>query len=58
MQDCKLLFNTNFPIVCLLDPVVSVAEPVELHPHDDADVLHHVLPVQLFPAGKSNKMAS
>ena len=29
---------------------MPVAEPVELHPDDDADVLHHVLPVQLLPA--------
>ena len=35
---------------------MPVAEPVELHPDDDADVLHHVLPVQLLPAIEPDEM--
>ena len=46
------------PVVCLLEPVVPVAEPVELHPDDDADVVHHVLSVQFLPPCEADKMVS
>ena len=49
-------FILYFPVVCFFQSVVSVAEPVKLHPDNDADVLHHVLSVQLLPPRKANKM--
>ena len=43
-----------FPVVCLFEAVVFVAEAVELDPDHHGDVLHHILSVELLPGGEAD----
>ena len=43
-----------FPVVCLFEAIVFVAEAVELDPDHHGDVFHHILSVELLPGGEAN----
>ena len=47
---CTLLTCSCSPVVSFLQSSMFVAEPVQLYPDDDGDVLDTVLPVDLLPA--------